>query len=78
MLVTTNLLARGYDEKKVSLVINLDLPIKHCENPEDAEVDVANYLHRVGRAGRFGRLGLAVSIVTDEKDMKMVEEIKAH
>lgn len=42
VLVTTNLLARGYDEKKVSLVVNLDLPIKQCANLEDAEVDVAN------------------------------------
>lgn len=27
VLVTTNLLARGYDEKKVSMVVNLDLPL---------------------------------------------------
>merc|ERR1711981_685100 len=44
VLITTDLLARGIDVQRVSLVINYDLP-------KDRE----NYIHRIGRSGRFGR-----------------------
>ena len=52
ILVSTDLIARGIDVQRVSLVVNLDLP--H---------DAATYLHRVGRTGRFGSVGLAISLV---------------
>lgn len=51
ILVSTDLIARGIDVQRVSLVVNLDLP--H---------DAATYLHRVGRTGRFGAVGLAISL----------------
>ena len=53
VLVTTDLLARGIDVHKVSLVVNYDLPSKH-----------ENYIHRIGRCGRYGKKGTAISFVT--------------
>jgi len=44
VLIATDLLARGIDVNKVTLVINYDLPR-----------DIENYLHRIGRSGRFGK-----------------------
>ncbi|XVE96550.1 hypothetical protein REPUB_Repub02eG0232200 [Reevesia pubescens] len=54
VLISTDLLARGFDQQHVNLVVNYDLPVKHTNRTEpDYEV----YLHRIGRAGRFGRKG---------------------
>lgn len=35
VLIATNILARGYDEKKVNLIINFDLPMKPGKNEID-------------------------------------------
>jgi len=35
VLITTNLISRGYDEKKVNLVINYDVPLKIGERIVD-------------------------------------------
>eukprot|EP00475_Leptophrys_vorax_P026705 TRINITY_DN37882_c0_g1_i5.p1 TRINITY_DN37882_c0_g1~~TRINITY_DN37882_c0_g1_i5.p1 ORF type:complete len:468 (+),score=107.59 TRINITY_DN37882_c0_g1_i5:1400-2803(+) len=56
VLVSTDVIARGVDVEKVTLVINLDLPR-----------DKETYLHRVGRTGRFGSMGTAVSIVSEQE-----------
>jgi len=53
LLVCTDLLARGVDFGRVSLVIHLDAP---CELP--------TYLHRVGRTGRYGTLGASVLLLS--------------
>jgi len=44
LLVTTDVLSRGYDNKKVWLVIQMDLPV--LKSNTSANI----YLHRVGRA----------------------------
>ena len=75
ILITTNVLARGYDERLINLVINFDMPVKIVNNKKIA--DVENYLHRIGRTGRFGDKGVALNLIAGDKDMftlKQVEE----
>jgi len=66
-LFSTNLISRGIDNRKVSLVVNLDLPY-HFEKGRKTYIDLETYLHRVGRTGRFGDRGIALNIVENEKD----------
>ncbi|KAL6337141.1 hypothetical protein AAG906_036455 [Vitis piasezkii] len=54
VLISTDLLAQGFDQSRVNLVVNYDLPLKYGTQ---AEPDYEVYLHRIGRAGRFGRKG---------------------
>lgn len=66
ILLATDLLARGVDFPSCDLVIQVGLPI-----------DVATYLHRVGRAGRFGGQGRAVALYglyDDQMSMGTLEE----
>ncbi|TNJ26185.1 Eukaryotic initiation factor 4A [Giardia muris] len=53
ILVTTDLLARGFDVRQVTFVC-------HFDAPRTAEI----YMHRAGRCGRFGRLGLSVLLAS--------------
>jgi translation initiation factor 4A len=64
VLISTDLLARGIDVQQVSLVINFELPL-----------DVANYIHRIGRAGRYGRKGVTINLVSKNEtpQMKQIE-----
>ena len=64
VLITTGLLARGFDVQQVSLVINFDLP-----------KDKENYIHSCGRCGRFGRKGVVINLVTEE-EYKYLKEIE--
>merc|ERR1719510_1953645 len=60
ILITTDLLARGFDAT-VSLVINYDMP-----NAKET------YLHRIGRSARFGRKGVSINMVTSsQRDLWM-------
>ncbi len=52
ILVATDVVARGLDIPRISLVINYDLP-----------GDNESYVHRIGRTGRAGREGTAISFV---------------
>lgn len=52
ILVATDVVARGLDIPRISLVINYDLP-------SDNEA----YVHRIGRTGRAGRSGTSISFV---------------
>ena len=45
-------------------------PINH-----DA-ADTQTYLHRIGRTGRFGRIGVSISLVSGNRDWKMMAEIE--
>jgi len=65
ILVATNLFGRGMDIERVNIVFNYDMP-------EDTDT----YLHRVARAGRFGTKGLAITFVSDEGDVKILNEVQ--
>lgn len=80
VLLTTNLLSRGIDMRKVSLVINLELPVSYSSVQEGGKpmpkgADHETYLHRVGRTGRFGDQGIALNIISSDQQMTMLEEI---
>lgn len=55
ILVSSDLLSRGFDVHDLSLVINYDVPT--------GPMAVETYIHRIGRTGRYGRRGLAISLV---------------
>lgn len=77
ILLTTNLLSRGIDMRKVTLVINYALPIKFPKGDDKSirEVDVETYLHRVGRTGRFGDQGIALNFV-HKNEQEMIDAIQ--
>ncbi len=52
ILIATDVVARGLDVERISLVINYDIP--H---------DTESYVHRIGRTGRAGRSGDAILFV---------------
>ena len=63
LLVTSDLLARGLDVPDISHIINLDMP----ETPKE-------YLHRVGRTGRAGEEGVAISLISNKKDLQVINQ----
>ena len=75
-LISTNVLARGIDVPEVDLVINFDVPF--ISNFGYKNPDKANFLHRVGRTGRFGTDGIAVTIVSDETEHDLLNQIEKH
>lgn len=64
-MITTNLMARGIDIAEINLVINYDMPR-----------DANTYLHRVGRAGRFETRGIAISFISSEEDIIVLNEVQ--
>lgn len=72
MLITTDVLARGFDNREINVVVNLDIPKVHLKEDPDHET----YLHRIGRCGRFGDQGIALNIVDDQADLTRLEKIK--
>ncbi|KAJ4724193.1 DEAD-box ATP-dependent RNA helicase [Melia azedarach] len=75
VLISTDLLARGFDQQQVNLVINYDLPVKH-DTPTEPDYEV--YLHRIGRAGRFGRKGAVFNLLLGDMDKMRMEKIERH
>lgn len=77
ILLTTNLLSRGIDMRKVTLVVNYSLPIKYkdVDGSRSREIDLETYLHRVGRTGRFGDHGIALNFVDQKYEVGMIDEI---
>ncbi|KAL6988294.1 DEAD-box ATP-dependent RNA helicase 38 [Sarracenia purpurea var. burkii] len=75
VLISTDLLARGFDQSQVNLVVNFDLPVNH-QFPSEPDCEV--YLHRVGRAGRFGRKGAVFNLLCDERDDMIMAKIERH
>ena len=77
ILITTDLLSRGYDEKSVKLVINFDLPVKIGRDG----ISIPNYetyLHRIGRTGRFGTRGIGVNLCCGKRDMEILKAIERY
>ena len=56
-MVATDIAARGLDVRKISHVINFDVP----EHTED-------YVHRIGRTGRHFEVGDALTLVSPEEE----------
>lgn len=75
VLISTDLLSRGFDQSQVNLVINYDLPVKHDFR---SEPDYEVYLHRCGRAGRFGRKGAVFNLLYYGKDDMLMDKIQNH
>ncbi|KAA3481999.1 DEAD-box ATP-dependent RNA helicase 38-like protein [Gossypium australe] len=75
VLISTDLLARGFDQDQVNLVINYDLPVKH-NHPTEPDCEV--YMHRIGRAGRFGRKGAVFNLLCGDADEMIMTKIKTH
>ncbi|XVF07782.1 hypothetical protein REPUB_Repub06bG0169400 [Reevesia pubescens] len=75
VLISTDLLARGFDQQQVNLVINYDLPVKYNDYTEP-EYEV--YLHRIGRAGRFGRKGAIFNLICGDMDEMIMSKIENH
>lgn len=67
ILVSTDVLARGFDAHQVNLVINFDMPNSF-----------ETYVHRIGRSGRFGRKGTAISFVSiGGGEMEKIDQINS-
>ena len=77
ILITTDLLSRGYDERSVKLVINFDLPVKKTRDG-NFEPDYETYLHRIGRTGRFGTKGIGVNLCCGKRDMDVLKSIEKY
>ncbi|GKD70223.1 DEAD-box ATP-dependent RNA helicase 38, partial [Tanacetum coccineum] len=75
VLISTDLLARGFDQSQVNLVVNYDLPVIH-NSPTEPDNEV--YLHRIGRAGRFGRKGAVFNLLCGKTDDMIMEKIERH
>jgi len=71
ILIATNVLSRGIDVPNVTLVVQYDMPVMH-----GGMADPETYLHRVGRTGRFGRKGVALNLIEDEKEMRVLNAIE--
>jgi translation initiation factor 4A len=79
ILISTDLLARGFDVQQVELVINFDLPYVHDRNTAEINKEkMAEYLHRIGRGGRFGRRGLAINIIASATERTRKEAIEQY
>lgn len=75
VLISTDVLARGFDQQQVNLVINYDLPVKY-ENQSEPHYEV--YLHRIGRAGRFGRKGAVFNFIMTDHDLMIMRKIESY
>ncbi|XP_077277985.1 DEAD-box helicase Dbp80-like [Temnothorax americanus] len=72
-IVTTNVLSRGIDVQRVTLVVNFDLPMN-----EKKEADFETYLNRIGRTGRFGKSGIAINLIDSPKAWQLCKDIQIH
>jgi ATP-dependent RNA helicase DeaD len=64
IVIATDVAARGLDVKRISHVVNYDIPY-----------DTEAYVHRIGRTGRAGREGVAILFVAP-REMRMLYAIE--
>ena len=64
IIVATDVAARGLDVKRISHVVNYDVPY-----------DTESYVHRIGRTGRAGREGDAILFVIG-REQRMLQAIE--
>ncbi len=64
IVVATDVAARGLDVKRISHVVNYDIPY-----------DTEDYIHRIGRTGRAGREGKAILFVAP-REKRMLAAIE--
>ncbi|MBW2478015.1 MAG: DEAD/DEAH box helicase [Deltaproteobacteria bacterium] len=64
IVVATDVAARGLDVKRISHVVNYDIPY-----------DTESYIHRIGRTGRAGREGQAILFVAP-REKRMLASIE--
>ena len=77
ILITTNLLARGFDQRTIGLVINFDIPRHYGDAAQKGlKADLETYLHRIGRTGRFGDVGLAINLYNVDSEREMLADIE--
>jgi len=80
VLVSTNLISRGIDARKVSLVVNVDLPYFYKAGRGGGDrregIDCETYLHRGGRTARFGDQGTVLNIIEDDKNYKDISVLE--
>lgn len=63
ILISTDLTSRGIDVRKVTLVVNYDMPIQK-----------ETYIHRIGRCGRNEMRGFVINLIT-RRDFQLVNDI---
>jgi len=68
VLISTDMLARGFDQAQVTMVVNFDLPIKHASPDPDYEV----CLHRIGRKGA------AFNFICNDRDERIMSKIERY
>ena len=71
VLISTDVLSRGFDVTQVTLVLNFDVPTERDFRTPAFET----YLHRIGRSGRFGRKGAAFNLVCGPSEAAILDEI---
>ncbi|KAK9845721.1 hypothetical protein WJX81_000486 [Elliptochloris bilobata] len=71
VLISTDVLSRGFDVTQVTLVVNFDVPTER--NNRDPAFET--YLHRIGRSGRFGRKGAAFNLVCGFTETAVIDQI---
>ncbi|KAI3463429.1 hypothetical protein Pfo_020092 [Paulownia fortunei] len=67
VLVATDMASKGLDFPDIQHVINYDIP---------AEIEIENYVHRIGRTGRCGKTGIATTFINKNQSETTLLDLK--